>query len=144
MSHCSPRRMALLCCTAALVLVAAAPASARVLDVTKRHVGFAHFTTIPRAVNAARSGDWIVIDRGVYPETVTITKPNLHLRGLDRNKVIVDGRHRKNVNAIEIFKANNVLSENLTVRNFDRPTKDGPAGNKLWWDGGDRPGEHAP
>src|SRR2546421_10088033 len=117
---------------AALILLAAAPAQARVLDVTKRHVGFAHFTTIQRAVNAARAGDWIVIDRGVYPETVKITKSNLHLRGLERNRVIVDGRHRKSVNGIEIFKANNVWVENLTVRNFDRNKRDGPNGNQIW------------
>src|SRR6266487_1758285 len=93
-------RCAPLLASAALVLLAAAPAQARVLDVTKR------------AVNAARSGDWIVIDRGVYPENVLIRKSNLHLRGLDRNRVIVDGRHRKNVNGIEIFKASNVWVEN--------------------------------
>src|SRR5204862_7089611 len=94
------------------LLLAAAPAHARVLDVTKRHVGFAHFTTIQRAVNAARPGDWIIIDRGVYPEAVKITKRNLHLRGLDRNRVIVDGRHRKNVNGIEVLKASRVWIEN--------------------------------
>src|SRR5256885_3438138 len=133
-------RCAPLLAAAALILLAAAPAHARVLDVTKRHVGFPHYTTIQRAVNAARSGDWIVIDRGVYPETVLIRKSNLHLRGLDRNRVIVDGRHRKNVNGIEIRKANNVWGENLTVRNFDRPTKNGEAGNEIWWNGGDGSG----
>ncbi len=140
MFHCSPRRLALFA-AAALALLAAAPAQARVLDVTKRHVGFAHYTTIQRAVNAARSGDWIVIDRGVYPETVKITTSNLHLRGLDRNRVIVDGRHRKSVNGIEVLKANNVWIENLTVRNFDRPNKDGEAGNQIWWNGGDGSGK---
>src|SRR5437899_2122499 len=134
-------RFAPLLASAALVLLAAAPAQARVLDVTKRAVSFPHFTSIQRAVNAARSGDWIVIDRGVYPEAVKITKSNLHLRGLDRNKVIVDGRHRKGVNGIEIFKANNVWVENVTVRNFDRPTKDGEAGNQIWWNGGDGSGK---
>src|SRR3979411_489141 len=134
-------RCAPLLAAAALILLAAAPAQARVLDVTKRHVGFAHYTTIQRAVDAARSGDWILIDRGVYPETVKITTSNLHLRGLNRNKVIVDGSHRTNVNGIEIFKANNVWVENLTVRNFDRPTKDGPAGNEIWWNGGDGSGK---
>jgi pectin methylesterase-like acyl-CoA thioesterase len=84
MSRCSLCRWPLLA-AAALTLLAAAPAQARVLDVTKRHVGFAHFTTIQRAVNAARSGDWIVIDRGVYPETVRIRTSNLHLRGVVRS-----------------------------------------------------------
>ena len=140
MLHCSPRRPALFAALAT-ALLAAAPAQARVLDVTKRHVGFAHFTTIQRAVNAARSGDWIVIDRGVYPEAVSIRKSNLHLRGLDRNQVILDGRHRKNVNGIEIHKANNVWVENLTVRNFDRNKRDGDNGNEIWWNGGDGSGK---
>jgi hypothetical protein len=131
--------MALLA-AATLALLAAAPAQARVLDVTKRHVGFAHFTTIQRAVNAARGGDWIVIDRGVYRETVRIRKSNLHLRGIDRNRVIIDGRHRRGVNGIEIFKANNVWVENLTVRNFDRNKRDGENGNEIWWNGGDGSG----
>src|SRR5436305_11854310 len=143
MSHRSHRRVALraLLAAAALALIAAAPAQARVLDVTKRRVSFPHFTTIQRAVNAARRGDWIIIDRGVYPESVRITKRNLHLRGLDRNRVIVDGRDRKGVNGIEIFKANNVWVENLTVRNFDRPNKDGDNGNQIWWNGGDGSGK---
>lgn len=140
MSLRSFRRWPLLAGAAALTLAAAAPAQARVLDVTKRHVGFAHFTTIQRAVNAARSGDWIVIDRGVYPESVLIRKSNLHLRGLDRNRVIVDGRHRKGVNGIEILKANNVWVENVTVRNFDRNKRDGQNGNQIWWNGGDGSG----
>jgi hypothetical protein len=140
MSRRSLPRWPLLIAAAALMLLAAAPAQARVLDVTKRRVAFSHFTTIQSAVNAARSGDWIVIDRGVYPESVLIQKSNLHLRGLDRNRVIVDGRHRKSVNGIEILKANNVWVENLTVRNFDRPTKDGANGNQIWWNGGDGSG----
>jgi hypothetical protein len=140
MLHRSPRRLALFAAVV-LALLAAAPAQARVLDVTKRHVGFAHFTTIQGAVNAARAGDWIVIDRGIYAETVKITKSSLHLRGLDRNQVVVDGRHRKGVNGIEIFKANNVWVENLTVRNFDRPTNNGKAGNQIWWNGGDASGK---
>lgn len=139
MSHCPLRRIALFA-AAAPALLAVAPAQARVLDVTKRHVGFAHFTTIQGAVNAARAGDWIVIDRGIYPETVRITRSSLHLRGLDRNQVIVDGRHRKGVNGIEVFKANNVWVENLTVRNFDRDKRDGKNGNQIWWNGGDGSG----
>ena len=140
MSHRSFRRWSLLFASTLLALLAAAPAQARVLNVTKYRVFFPHFTKIQSAVNAARPGDWIIIDRGVYPEAVKITTPNLHLRGLNRNKVIVDGRHNTDVNGIEIFKANNVWIENLTVRNFDRETKDGENGNQIWWNGGDGSG----
>ena len=140
MSHRSVRRWSLLFASTLLALLAATPAQARVLNVTKYRVFFPHFTKIQSAVNAARPGDWIIIDRGVYPEAVKITTPNLHLRGLNRNKVIVDGRHNPDVNGIEIFKANNVWIENLTVRNFDRETKDGENGNQIWWNGGDGSG----
>lgn len=102
---------------AALALAAPHP---RTIVVTKAHVRYAHRTTIQAAVNAARPGDWILVAPGVYPESVTIRTPRLHLRGLDRNRVVVDGRHRRGVNGIEVLKANDVWIENLTVRNFDR------------------------
>jgi hypothetical protein len=129
--------------TAAVALFVVSSASASVEVVTKRHVAFKHFKTIQAAVNAAKPGDWVLIDKGVYPEAVKITTPNLHLRGLDRNKVIVDGRHRKSatgLNGIEINKADGVYVENLTVRNFDRSKLSGPNGNEIWWNGGDGSG----
>ena len=61
--------------------------------------GTSVFSTVQGAVNAAKSGDWILIWPGVYHEKSTqwptagvwIQKPNLHIRGLDRNGVIIDG-----------------------------------------------------
>jgi hypothetical protein len=118
----------------ATLLLAAASASARVLIVTKRHVSYTHFTTIQAAVNAADAGDWILIDRGVYVGPVRISKPHLHLRGINRNGVIVDGRHKVG-NGITI-NANGVWVENLTVRNFDRRAReDSLNGNEVWWKG---------
>jgi hypothetical protein len=118
----------------ATLLLAAASASARVLIVTKRHVSYTHFTTIQAAVNAADAGDWILIDRGVYVGPVRISKPHLHLRGINRNGVIVDGRHKVD-NGITIT-ANGVWVENLTVRNFDRRAReDSLNGNEVWWKG---------
>ncbi|HEV3233622.1 MAG TPA: hypothetical protein VG329_03640 [Candidatus Dormibacteraeota bacterium] len=63
----------------------------------------AQYTSIQAAVNAASPGDWILVAPGVYHEKgqdgptdsqtagVFITKPDIHLRGMDRNGVIVDG-----------------------------------------------------
>jgi hypothetical protein len=124
----------------ALALVPAQAVAARSLIVTKRHVHYAHFTSIQKAVNAAHRGDWVLIDRGVYVGPVKVTKNDLHIVGLNRNRTIVDGRHRKNANGIEVFKANNVWIENLTVRNFDRPSLNGDNGNEIWWNGGDGSG----
>jgi hypothetical protein len=120
--------------TLAVLLLASASASARVLIVTQRHVSYPHFTTIQSAVNSARAGDWILIDRGVYVGPVSISTPRLHLRGINRNGVIVDGRHHAG-NGITITSSG-VWVENLTVRNFDRRKReDSLNGNEVWWKG---------
>ena len=57
------------------------------------------YDTTREAVNAASPGDWILIGPGVYHEQgaanagVLITTPNLDLRGMDRNQVVVDGTY---------------------------------------------------
>ena len=121
-------------------LVPAGPSPAAVQVVTKATVPYPHFTTIQDAVNAAAPGDWVLIDVGVYPEAVYITTPKLHIRGMDRNGVIVDGQHQVG-NGIEVWKTDGVWIENLTVRNFDRATLDGEDGNEIWWNGGDGSGQ---
>jgi hypothetical protein len=119
----------------------AASTGCRTLVVTKGTASYAHYSTIQAAVNHARPCDWILIAPGVYPETVAIKTPRLHLRGLDRNRVIVDGRHRRGVNGIEVQKADGVWIENLTVRNFDLDPKTHEEGNQIWWNGGDESGQ---
>jgi hypothetical protein len=55
------------------------------------------YRTIQVAVDAAKPGDWILVGPGDYHESpgsrdgVRITTPNIHLRGLTRSGVIVDG-----------------------------------------------------
>ena len=128
---------------AGLVLPGAAPGSharaCRVIVVTKSAVSYPHATTIQAAVDRAKPCDWVLVAPGIYPEKVVIRTPHLHLRGLDRNRVIVDGRHRAG-NGIEVTKANDVWVENLTVHDFDRPTRDGEGGNEIWFNGGDESG----
>jgi hypothetical protein len=116
-----------------------AEAAAAVHVVTQAAVAYPHFTVIQDAVNAAAPGDWVLIDQGVYAGAVYVTTPNLHIRGMDRNLVIVDGQHQVG-NGIEVWKADGVSIENLTVRNFDRPSLDGADGNQIWWNGGDGSG----
>jgi hypothetical protein len=123
----------------------------------------AHFTTIQTAVDAAHSGDWVLIWPGVYHEKGTpqagvyITTPGLHLRGLDRNRVIVDGTNPGGArpctdeaafqdlaaggrNGIEAYKAPGVSIENLTVCNYLGDTE-GHRGNQVWWNFGDGSGQ---
>ncbi len=118
-------------------------------------------SSIQAAVNAAAPGDWILIAPGDYHETgspnaaVLITTPGLHLRGLDRNGVIVDGTlpgaapcssaaadqalTSGGRNGIEALKVDGVSIENLTVCNF-LDTGNGKGGNQVWWNGGDGSG----
>ena len=130
------------------------------------------FKTIQAAVDAAKPSDWILIAPGDYHETgdmgtdapsasdvsdgwyggVDVTTPRIHLRGMNRNSVIVDGTLSKastpcssaasnqntlggkGRNGILIWKANGVSVENLTVCNFLAGS--GNAGNEIWWNGG--------
>ena len=130
------------------------------------------FKTIQAAVDAAKPSDWILIAPGDYHETgdmgadapsasdvsdgwyggVDITTPRIHLRGMNRNSVIVDGTRSKastpcssaasnqntlggkGRNGILVWKANGVSVENLTVCNFLAGS--GSAGNEIWWNGG--------
>jgi hypothetical protein len=122
------------------------------------------FSSIQAAVDEALPGDWILIAPGDYHEQgalnagVLITTPGLHLRGMDRNRVVVDGTKPGSArcssdpaaqdfgsagggrNGIEILKANGVSVENLTVCNF-LGDPSGNNGNQIWWNGGDGSGQ---
>jgi hypothetical protein len=102
--------------------------------------GNAHyFKTIQEAVNASTSGDWVLIEPGIYYESVKVgaAQSGIWIRGMNRNTVIVDGQHKVE-NGIEINKANDVWVENLTVRNFEFGPEcpDEECGNEIWWNGG--------
>ena len=73
------------------------------------------YRTIQKAVNAAGRGDVILVSPGVYREAVTITKPDLTIRGLDRNKVIIDGEFKRPMGVL-VQDADNVVIENMTAR----------------------------
>ncbi len=75
----------------------------------------AYFTTIQAAVNAtaANEYDWILVEPGVYDEEVKVTAAHagIHIRGMNRNTVILDGQSKpapNGSNGILVEKANNV------------------------------------
>ncbi len=86
-------------------LTAVGAAGAKVLRVGTYRGVKGQYTTIQAAVDAAKPGDWILIGPGDYkttkvetpkgypdfPAGVLITKADLHIRGMNRNTVIVDG-----------------------------------------------------
>jgi len=138
----------------------------------KGHAGT--YRTIQSAVNAAKPGDWILVAPGDYHETadssglptdpahgdnggVMITTPDIHLRGMDRSTVVVDGTKPGSPecstnpadqtygaigsdgkpvgrNGVVVWKADGVSIDNLTTCNFMAGT--GDSGNGVWWNGG--------
>ena len=96
--------------------------STEVLEVGKS----LQYETIQSAVDAAKAGDLILINSGVYNESVTITTPYLTIRGKDRNGVIIDGEFMRE-NGIQIYETDGVSVENLSVRNFSL--------NAVYWNG---------
>ncbi len=123
--------------SAGLPSIPVSASTASVLRVRRFHGIDGQFTTIQAAANAAHPDDWILVAPGDYRETgapnagVLITTSGIHLRGLDRNGVVVDGATAgsgrcsaapaaQNIgsagrNGIEVSKVDGVSVENLTV-----------------------------
>ncbi len=73
--------------------------------------------TIQSAVDRARRGDLILVAPGTYHEEVTVEQvEDITIRGLDRNRTILDGEHTRD-NGIKVFR-DGVAVENLTIRNY--------------------------
>jgi hypothetical protein len=146
-----------------------------VLLVGTYHGHRGRFPSIQAAVDAARPGDWILVGPGDYheqadhrlsrgpqpadtPAGVVIATAGIHLRGMNRNAVVVDGTlpgHGRPCSSsatrqdygppdsngghfgrdgILIYDADGVSVENLTVCNFLAGS--GYGGNQIWWNGG--------
>ena len=136
------------------------------------------YRSIQAAVDAAKPYDVILVGPGDYHERgdytthpprngrgsagVYITTPHLTIRGMNRNKVVVDGtkpgstrcsraataqdygprnskKQHMGRNGVEIWKATDVTVENMTVCNFMNGV--GNDGNQIWWNGGDDTGK---
>jgi hypothetical protein len=168
------RRLVAMMAVVALASVFASTASGKVLRVGTYHGIRGQFSSIQAAVNAAKPGDWILIGPGDYKTgssrhpagrsdlatAILISKRNLHVRGMNRRTVIVDGtragsatcsrkasaqnlgpkgsKGRLGLNGILVWKADNVSIENLTACNFLGGK--GDTGNEIWWNGGDGSG----
>lgn len=149
---------------AAAVAAPSPSASApQVLLVGSYHGHRGGYQSIQAAVDAAHPGDWILVGPGDYHESpssvdgVWITTANLHVRGMDRNSVVVDGTRPgspscspspsdQNLgpggsgrNGIEVYETNGDTVENLTVCNF--LSGSGNTGNEVWFNGGDGSGQ---
>jgi hypothetical protein len=153
---------------------AAPPAPAAVLRVGTYQGIPGQYSSIQAAVDAARPGDWVLIGPGDYHEAgnrvppgavgddtagaaVLVTTPGIHIRGMDRNGVVLDGTNPgaspcssattdqdlgplgpdgapTGRNGLIVFKASGVSVENLTACNFLSGA--GTPGDEIWFDGG--------
>jgi hypothetical protein len=163
-------------------LALAAPASARspqVIRVGSWHGIAGDYATLEPAVDALRPGGWLLIGPGDYhprmdyrlsqrtsdtPAAVLVTAAGAHVRGMNRNSVIIDGTKpgaapcssaardqafgptdpsgaRRGRNGVETT-VSRVYFENFTVCNFLTGSTD--SGNEIWWNGGDDGGAIGP
>jgi plastocyanin len=74
------------------------------------------FRTIQGAVTSAASGSTIVVAPGVYRESVTVSTPDLVIRGVDRFRTVVTGEDARADGFL--VTADDVKIKNLTVRRF--------------------------
>ena len=165
--------------TGAALAACSSSSGPAVLLVGTYHGKAGQYTSIQAAVDAAKSGDWILVAPGDYHENadahlhsssefsngdhggVVIHTAGIHLRGMNRNTVIVDGTKAgartpcssdpqyqnfgpevggkaQGRNGIVVWKADNVSIDNLTACNFLGGP--GDSGNEIWWNGGDGSG----
>jgi hypothetical protein len=135
-------------------------------------------TGIQEAVNAARPGDYILIGPGDYKQStsthlpgtaygdglaaadILVTTPGLHIRGMDRNTVIIDGTkpgspqcsaakadqtfgpaeggNYQGNNGVVVYKASGDWLQNFSTCNFLGSNHGGDA---VWFDGGGATGK---
>lgn len=175
-------RMAVLMLGLAVGLLASGTAHAAVRQVLR--VGSyngkpGQYASIQEAVDAAHPGDWILIGPGDYKEassrvpsgamgddiagaSVLITTPKLHVRGMDRNAVMIDGTKPGSPqcsaqesdqtfgpaegggfagnNGVVVYKASGVRLQNFSTCNFLGSNRGGDA---IWFDGGGASGKQA-
>ncbi len=135
------------------------------------------YKSLQEAVDAASPGDWILIGPGDYKQSssrtipgalgddragadVLITTPKLHVRGMDRNGVMIDGTKPGSPkcssqeadqtfgpaeggsflgnNGVVVYKANGVHLQNFSTCNFLGANA---GGDSIWFDGGGASGK---
>jgi plastocyanin len=82
--------------------------------------------TIQAAVDRAKKGDLVLVSPGVYKESVKVATDGIVIRGVDRNRTILDGEFKRD-NGVFVVGADGVAVENLTARNFTE--------NGFFWNG---------
>lgn len=110
----------------ALFLAAAALGGQGLADPGADHVLLVpgEFVTIQAAVDAAATGDTVLVSPGIYREAVTVETPGITIQGTDRHAVILDGGTNWPVcdtglgTGIRVYRAPDVTLRDLTARNY--------------------------
>ncbi len=149
----------------------------KVLLVGEFHGKKGRYHSIQEAVTAAKEGDWILVGPGDYkeananpipggmgddraPADILVRTPNLHIRGMDRNTVIIDGTKPgsprcssaeadqvfgapeegayQGNNGVVVYKASGVTLQNFSTCNFLGSNN---GGDSIWFDGGGSTGK---
>ena len=184
----SGRRLAVMPLVAALALAlvvaatgVASAAAPKVLRVGTYKAKRGQYATLQAALKVAQPGDWILIGPGDYKQSsqqaiggfgddragadVLVTTANIHIRGMDRNRVVIDGTkpgspqcsskeadqnfgapegEEKGIklyagnNGVVVYKTSGVWLQNFTACNFIGSNSGGDA---IWFDGGASTGE---
>jgi Right handed beta helix region len=155
-----------------------ATAGAHALLVGSYHGMGGQYSDLRAAIDAARPGDWILVGPGDYREANNVSlpgavgddrsgagfavkTPDIHIRGMDRNAVWLDGtasgprcsRQKSDQNfgpndatgnpsgrdGIVVYKVSGVSIENLSACNF--LSGDLTLGDQIWLDGGGSSGK---
>jgi spore coat protein A len=95
-----------------------------------------YYKSLQLAVDHARNGDWILVWPGTYKESVTVQPGHgltsgLHIRGMDRNSVVFDGKQTGG-SAVHVLGVDNTWVENMTGQNYLKGSA-----NAFYWTGVD-------
>jgi parallel beta-helix repeat protein len=93
------------------VLLTASSATAATLDVGQGQP----YTTIQSAIDAAKTGDTILVNEGTYNENPRIKTNGISIMGKNREKTIIEGR--KTSSGMRIDEVNNVVISEFTIKN---------------------------
>lgn len=94
-----------------LVLLITGSATAATLQVGQGKT----YTTIQSAIDAAKTGDKILVDEGIYNENPLIKTNGISITGKNREKTIIEGR--KTSSGIRIDEVNNIVITGFTIKN---------------------------
>lgn len=94
-----------------LILFTAGSANASTLNVGKDQ----SYTTIQSAIDAAKTGDTILVNEGIYIENPVINTNGISIIGKNRENTVIDGMNKGS--GIRIDQMNNVIISGFTIKN---------------------------